>query len=114
MHDADANFATIMSLPDVNGPIALDAEKDLLLTVSKKSSLQLYDVRDGEMIADLAVDLSDIGTATDLLYDSGPRSLVVLGDEGMTSMLLTPGAHQNHHHRWPRPRSGLDWPHAAR
>ena len=94
VHDADANFATLKSLPDVTGPVALDAERELLLTISDDSTLQVIDVRDGEMIADLEVDFTDVGTVSDLKYDGSDRSLIVLGNQGMASMSLTPDAHR--------------------
>jgi WD40 repeat protein len=94
VHDADANFANLQSLPGVTGPVTLDGERDLLLTMSTANTVQLYDVRDGELIADLALKLDEVGTVSDLRYDGAEQSLVLLGSLGMAQYSLTPAAHQ--------------------
>jgi hypothetical protein len=94
VHDADANFANLKTLPEVTGPVALDGEHDLLLALSEANSVQLYDVRDGEMIADLAIDLNELGTVSSLQYDGSQRSLVVLGSLGMAEYSFVPAAHR--------------------
>ena len=94
VHDADANFANLKTLPEVTGPVALDGERDLLLALSESNSVQLYDVRDGELIADLALDLNAVGTVSKLSYNGSEQSLVVLGTLGMAEFSFLPAAHQ--------------------
>ena len=89
VHDADANFAPLHILPDVTGPIAIDGARDLLVTVSPtEAMLKLINLRDGALIADLAVDLSSIGQVSSLAFGDNNDAITVLGAAGMTEIAL--------------------------
>ena len=89
IYDADANFAPLHTLPDVTGPIAIDGARDLLFSLSSNSSsLQLLDLRDGSIIADMAVDLSTIGQVSSLALGDRSDSVTVLGAAGIAEIAL--------------------------
>lgn len=93
--DADANFAALHSL-DETGPVAIDGARDLLMTVSPVDAmLKLINLRDGSLVADLAVDLSEVGQVASLAMGNSNDSVVVLGAAGVTEVALRrAAAHQ--------------------
>ena len=94
IHDVDGNFATIQTLPGVSGPVVLDGQRDLLLAAAA-SEVQIFDVRRGELLASVDVDLSTVGDLRALDYDGTQRSLVVLGSVGAATLSLSaPAAHR--------------------
>ncbi|MGI9475034.1 MAG: cadherin-like domain-containing protein, partial [Rubripirellula sp.] len=89
VHDADANFAPLHTLQDVTGPIAIDGARDLLITVSPtEAMLKLINLRDGTLVADLAVDLSTIGQVSALAIGESNDAVTLLGAAGMTEIAL--------------------------
>lgn len=89
IHDVNQNFATLHTMNDVTGPVAIDGARDLLLTISPVDSmLRMIDIRDGGLIASLAIDLSGIGQAVSIALGDRPDSIVVLGAAGMTEIGL--------------------------
>ncbi|TWU42410.1 dockerin type I domain-containing protein [Novipirellula artificiosorum] len=94
--DVNADFASLHSFPDATGPVALDGARDLLLTVSPVGEvLRLIDLRNGELIADLAVDLSSIGQVSSLATRDKPDSVTLLGSAGIIEISLKrPDAHR--------------------
>lgn len=95
VHDVDANFATLHTLAEASGPVTIDGARDLLITISPVDSmLKLINLRDGTLIADLAIDLSDIGQVSSLAMQN-EDSVVVLGAAGITEVALRrAAAHQ--------------------
>ena len=98
VHDVNQNFATLHSLPDVTGPVAIDGVRDLLMTISPVDAmLRLIDMRDGALIADLAIDLSSIGAVAALATGDRPDAIVILGAAGVTEVALNKaGANRIH------------------
>jgi Dockerin type I domain/Bacterial Ig domain len=91
--DADANFAALHAI-DTTGPVAIDGGRDLLFALSPADSmLKLINLRDGSLVADLAIDLTSIGEVSSLTL-SGNDSLVALGSTGMTEVSLRSAAQQ--------------------
>lgn len=100
VQDVDNQFATIATLDDVTGAVALDGARDLLMTMAKDSAvLELYDLRDGNPLAEVKVDLTTTGPITALALTPNntpgrPDLLTVLGTLGNTQVSLTdPAAH---------------------
>ncbi|MFK8112902.1 MAG: dockerin type I domain-containing protein [Rubripirellula sp.] len=90
--DADADFATLHTLIET-GPVAIDGARDLLLTVSPVDAmLKLINLRDGSLVADLAVDLSSVGQVSSLALGASNDSVVVLGAAGVTEVALRKAA----------------------
>jgi hypothetical protein len=88
VYDVDADFASLRTFRGISGPVALDGERELLVTVSAQESLlQLYSLQDGESIAEFAVDLSAIGAVTALSLPS-PQAIGVLGAAGIAEIAL--------------------------
>ena len=82
VHDVDSNFATLTTLPDATGAVAID--EDLVVSVaSDSSSVRLYSLKDGSQIADLALDLTNLGTLSDLELDSDTQTLTAIGSQGL-------------------------------
>ncbi len=93
VHDVNQDFATLHSLPDVTGPVAIDDPRDLLMTISPiDAMLRLIDMRDGALIADLALDASIIGQVSSLAIGDRPDAIVVLGAAGVTEVALNKAA----------------------
>lgn len=89
IYDTDANFAPLHTLPGASGPVAIDSSRDLLFSVpSGGSQLQLQDLRDGAMIADMAIDISTVGQISHLAVGESNDSITVLGAAGITEIAL--------------------------
>lgn len=89
VYDANANFAPLHTLPGANGPVAIDASRDLLFSISSNDSqLQLLNLRDGSLIADMAIDLSTIGQVSSLAVGDRNDAITVLGAAGITEIAL--------------------------
>ena len=91
IHDANANFAPLLVVPDVTGPVALDGSRDLFGTVTD-TNFQLINVRDGEQIADFQIDTSEVGEVQALEWQSGSNSILLVGSAGATQFSLTTSA----------------------
>ncbi|MCG8652287.1 MAG: dockerin type I domain-containing protein, partial [Pirellulales bacterium] len=93
IHDVDQNFATLHNFSDITGPVAIDGARDLLMAISPVDAmLRMINIRDGSLIADLAVDLSSIGQVASLAVGNRPDAIVVLGAAGMTEIALNKAA----------------------
>ncbi len=92
----DNQFASLHSFADLKGPIKLDGARDLLFSVSPTEPLlQLFDLRNGDLIADLAIDLSTIGQVASISTFDKPDSVTVLGSAGIIEVSLArPGANR--------------------
>ena len=89
IYDTDANFAPLHTLAGASGPVAIDSSRDLLFSIpSGDTKLQLLDLRDGAMIADMAIDLSTIGQISHLAVGERNDSITVLGAAGITEIAL--------------------------
>jgi hypothetical protein len=89
VYDANANFAPLHTLPQASGPVAIDASRDLLFSISSNDSkLQLLSLHDGSLIADMAIDLSTIGQVSSLAIGDRNDSITVLGAAGITEIAL--------------------------
>lgn len=89
VYDTNANFAPLHRLPDVSGPVAIDGSRDLLFSISASATkLQLLNLRDGSLIADMAIDLSTIGQVSGLAVGDSKDSITVLGAAGITEIAL--------------------------
>ncbi len=89
IYDTDANFAPLHTLAGASGPVAIDSSRDLLFSIpSGDTKLQLLDLRDGAMIADMAIDLSTIGQISHLAVGERSDSITVLGAAGITEIAL--------------------------
>ncbi len=89
VHDVNQDFATLHALPDVDGPVAIDGSRDLLVTVSPVDAmLRLIDIRNGGLIADLALDTSIIGQVSALAIGDRADAIVMLGAAGVTEVAL--------------------------
>ena len=89
VHDVNQQFATLHTIPNARGPVAIDSARDLLMALSPlDATLRIINLRDGDLIADLAVDLSSIGEAVALTMADRPDAVVVLGAAGMTEVAL--------------------------
>ncbi|GAA5506197.1 Ig-like domain-containing protein [Novipirellula caenicola] len=94
--DANADFASLHSFPDMTGPISLDGARDLLMTVSPLDPvLRVVDLRDGSVIADQAIDLSTIGDIAAIDHKGKPDAITVLGSAGVIEVSLR---RDNSHH----------------
>ncbi|NND96022.1 MAG: cadherin-like domain-containing protein [Pirellulaceae bacterium] len=95
IHDVNADFAPLQALPAVSGPVSLDGQRDILVTMSPtEPTLQLFNLQDGQMVAGLDVDLSAVGNVSALDLQSDPAAVVLLGDKGISKVSLsTPAAH---------------------
>ena len=89
-------FAPLYSFDDLTGPVSLDTHRELLFSVlPTESVLRITDLRSGEMIADIAVDLSSIGVANAIATDGSPETVTILGSEGVIEVSLRrPDAHR--------------------
>lgn len=94
VYDTNADFALLVSLPDVTGPIAIDGQRELIVAASvTESTLKLYDARDGVSLATLRVESEDIGTVESIEIQQS-NSLVLWGDKGTTRVsLIKPASH---------------------
>ena len=89
VYDVDANFAPLHTLPAITGPVAIDGARDLLFTLSPTDAvLKLMNLRDGSLIADMAIDLSAIGQVSALAVGDSNDSVTVLGAAGITEIAL--------------------------
>lgn len=89
VYDVDADFAQLHDLEDVTGPVAIDGARDLLMTVSPLDAmLRVINLRDGALVADLAVDLSSVGQVAAIATGNQPDSVVVLGAAGVAEVAL--------------------------
>ncbi|QDT09369.1 dockerin type I domain-containing protein [Planctomycetes bacterium K23_9] len=88
LYDANADFALLVSLPEVTGPVAIDGERDLLVTMSASAStLKLIDAYDGQSVAELALNVDDIGEIGSIRVQESD-SLVLLGNKGTSRVSL--------------------------
>ncbi len=93
VRDVNQNFASLHTLSDVTGPVGIDGARDLLITVSPiDAMLRLIDIRDGELIADLALDLSTVGQVVSLAMGDTSDTVVLLGAAGMAEVALNRAA----------------------
>ena len=89
VHDVDANFAALHAIDRPLGPIVIDGARDLLFAITADNALlTLYDLTNGELIADLAVDFADIGTPVSMSVGSSSEELVILGTTGLAEIAL--------------------------
>lgn len=93
IYDVDANFATLHTLNNVDGPVAIDGPRELLLSLSPvDTALRLINLRDGALIADFALELSSIGAVASLALDPNSDhrsdSMAVLGAAGIAEIAL--------------------------
>ena len=87
--DADANFAPLYTLPGASGPVAIDSSRDLMFSISSgDAKLQLRNLGDGALIADMAIDLSEIGQISHLAVGERTDTITVLGVAGITEIAL--------------------------
>ncbi|EMI20376.1 hypothetical protein RMSM_02698 [Rhodopirellula maiorica SM1] len=87
--DANADFASLHSFPEMTGPVTLDGARDLLMTLSPVDTLlQLVDLRDGSVIANQAIDLSMIGDIAAIDSKGKPEAIAVLGSTGVIEVSL--------------------------
>ncbi|WP_372726247.1 cadherin-like domain-containing protein, partial [Novipirellula sp.] len=87
--DANADFASLHSFPEMTGPVTLDGARDLLMTVSPLDTLlQVVDLRDGSVIADQPIDLSTIGELVAIASKGKPEAIAVLGSTGVIEVSL--------------------------
>ena len=93
--DVNNNFAQLLVIEDIDGPIAIDGARDLLMAISPgEALLKIIDLRDGGMIADVALDLTTIGSVAAIAMGDRHDSVVVLGVAGITEIALNnPSAH---------------------
>ncbi len=95
VYDANANFALLAALPEVTGPVAIDGQRDLLVAMSANAStIELFDAHKGSSIAQLAIDVADLGTINTIKIQRSD-SLVLLGSKGTSRVSLTTPA-SNH------------------
>ncbi len=96
VHDVNDTFKPLHALDDATGPVAIDGARDLLMTISPLDAmLKIINLRDGELIADLAIDLSAVGQVTSLAMGNSADSIVVLGAAGVLEVALRkPAAHE--------------------
>ncbi|TWU36697.1 Dockerin type I repeat protein [Novipirellula aureliae] len=89
-------FAPLYSFDDLTGPVSLDAKRELLFSIlPNESVLRITDLRSGDIVTDLAVDLSSIGGATAVATDGSPGTVTILGNEGVMEVALKrPDAHR--------------------
>lgn len=95
VHDVDGNFSPLHTLEGVSGPVAIDGSRELLITVSPDDAmLKVFNLRDGEWIAEFAVDLEAVGPVQSLsLADA--QSIGILGAAGIAEIALRrPAAHE--------------------
>jgi hypothetical protein len=89
VYDTDANFAPLHMLSGAGGAVAIDGARDLLFSISSSgSNLQLLNLRDGSLIADMAIDLSTIGQVSSLAVGDKNDAITVLGAAGITEIAL--------------------------
>ena len=93
--DVNNHFAQLFAAQDIEGPIAIDGTRDLLMSISPgEAMLRIIDLRNGGMIADVAVDLATIGGVAAIAMGDRHDSVVVLGAAGITEIALNkPSAH---------------------
>ncbi len=93
VYDVDAGFAPLHTIDDATGPVTIDGARDLLLTVSPvDAALKLINLRDGKLIADMAIDLSAVGQVASLTLTDRTDAVVVLGAAGVTEVALRKSA----------------------
>lgn len=89
IYDTDANFAPLHTLTGASGSVAIDSSRDLLFSMPLGGSkLQLLNLQNGEMIADMAIDLSTIGQISHLAVGESNDAITVLGAAGITEIAL--------------------------
>ena len=89
VYDANQGFASLHEFTDLAGPVTIDSARDLLLAVSPiDAMLRMFDLRDGTLIAGLAVDLSSIGGAVSVTVGDTPDTIVVMGAVGVAEVGL--------------------------
>jgi len=95
VYDTANNFQPLHSIDNIDGPIAIDGLRDLLMAISPgEAALKIINLRDGELIADLAVDLSSIGEVAAMAIADRDDAVVVLGAAGVTEVALNKPAGQ--------------------
>ncbi|MEM9826795.1 MAG: dockerin type I domain-containing protein [Planctomycetota bacterium] len=94
LFDVDANFAPLFGIPAIDGPVLLDPAHDRLFTLaSETASLRVFDLGDGRLITEMAMDLSGLGPIVDLASGRLDDSLRILGAAGLIeSRINTPTA----------------------
>ncbi len=91
--NAQTGFAIVDSLPEVTGPIALDAGRELLATIAPGSTeLTLIDLSTESTLATLPLSLGTIGTVSEIEFGSTPESLVIVGASGLRKVSLRQAA----------------------
>lgn len=87
--DTDANFAPLYTLPGASGPLEIDSSRDLLFSIpSGDTKLQILNLSDGALIADMAINLSTIGQISHLAVGERSDAITVLGVAGITEIAL--------------------------
>ncbi|MGV3486073.1 MAG: hypothetical protein ACO1RT_16775, partial [Planctomycetaceae bacterium] len=82
--DAAAGFASLQTVSDVAGPVALDASRELLYAVSPSDAvLRIIDLNTANTLARLALDAESAATAAQLSLDSGSGKLLALTAAGI-------------------------------
>lgn len=87
--DANNDFASLHVFAEQTGPIAIDGNRDLMFaTSSDGSSLKVVSLGDGSTLADIAADLSDLGTPASIVVGSDPTLLTLQGSLGVSEIRL--------------------------
>lgn len=94
--DTANGFEPLHSIDDIDGPITIDGARDWLMAISPAEAfLKIINLRDGDLIAELAIDLSTIGEVAAMAMSNRNDSVVVLGAAGMTEIALRhPTSHE--------------------
>lgn len=89
IYDTADSFKWLHSLDEFDGPVAIDGERDLLMAISPgEAMLKIMNLRDGQLLADLAIDLSQIGEVAAMALGDQDDSIVVLGAAGVVEIAL--------------------------
>ncbi len=93
--DVEASFAELNLLSDATGPVAIDAERELLFSLSPNDSLLVTDLLTSEPIAEFPISVPSLGTVTAIELGPSRDSVVLVGTLGLQKVLLRqPIAHR--------------------
>ncbi|TWU60797.1 hypothetical protein Poly51_10780 [Rubripirellula tenax] len=89
IHDVDGNFASLYSITDDIGAITIDGERDRLMAYSAAdAALKVFRLQDADLIAEIPLDLSTLGSVTSIDMEQQPDALIVLGDSAVQQIKL--------------------------
>lgn len=95
--DVDAGFAQLHQFTSLQGPASFVPKADAIASVVPGNdgySLLLHDIRDGQLLADHAIDVESIGSPVAIIPGPSINAYYVLGDVGAASIQLNrPTAH---------------------